>query len=69
MSIEYSASISIATLSQNFKSINGGESLTIDNVPSDKCSSVKLNFTLSGFIQVQIDGNKVIGKKPDVSIF
>lgn len=44
-----------------------GECLKVENVPADQVTKVKMNMTLSGFIQVSVDGNSVSGSKPNVS--
>ena len=44
-----------------------GESLKVENVPADQIMKVKMNMTLSGYIQVNVAGNTVSGSKPNVS--
>lgn len=44
-----------------------GESLKVENVPVDQIMKVKMNMTLSGYIQVNVAGNTVSGSKPNVS--
>ena len=45
-----------------------GESLKVENVPADQIMKVKMNMTLSGYIQVNVAGNAVSGSKPNVSL-
>lgn len=45
-----------------------GECLKVENVPADQVTKVKMNMTLSGFIQVSVDGNSVSGSKPNYNL-
>ena len=67
MGVPYTAQLNIATLSSKIKELTPGEKLDVQNVPEDQISKLKMNFTLSGFIQVTVNGDTVSASKPNVS--
>ena len=67
MGFPYSADLNIATLSSKIKELSPGEQINVQNVPKDQIAKLKMNLTLSGFIQVNADGDTVTASKPNVS--
>lgn len=69
LNLSYSADLAqIQTLSAKIKELPVGEQIQIENVPKDQASKLKMNLTLSGFIQVKIESNgSISAHKPNVN--
>jgi len=46
----------------------GDEEIEIRDVPPDQVAKLKMNLTLSGFIQIAVSANVVTGKKPNYNL-
>ena len=64
--VVFSQDLTMATLSTRLKEMAGDESIEITDVPPDQVAKLKMNLTLSGFIQIAVSANVVTGKKPNV---
>ena len=68
MSISYSPEIcQIPKLADKLKELAAGGELRFENVPKDQVGKLKMNLTLSGFIQVTESSGVVTASKPNVN--
>jgi hypothetical protein len=68
MSLEYENNNTIESLSEVFKTLASGASITITNVPEASSAALTLNLTLSGFVKIESTSGSIIASKPNVRI-
>ena len=68
MSLEYENNNTIESLSEVFKTLASGASITITNVPEASSAALTLNLTLSGFVKIESTSGTISASKPNVRI-
>jgi len=67
MPVSFSSEIcQIPKLAEKLKELAAGSELKVENVPKDQVGKLKMNLTLSGFIQVSEANGVVTASKPNV---
>lgn len=68
MSFEYENNNTIESLSEVFKTLASGATITITNVPESSSAALTLNLTLSGFVKIESTSGSISASKPNVRI-
>ena len=68
MSFEYGNNNTIESLSEVFKTLASGATITITNVPESSSAALTLNLTLSGFVKIESTSGSISASKPNVRI-
>ncbi|CBY17920.1 unnamed protein product [Oikopleura dioica] len=68
MSFEYENNNTIESLSEVFKTLASGATITITNVPESSSAALTLNLTLSGFVKIESTSGSISASKPNYNL-